>query len=74
MKKIGLASGKVLVSLTQQEFKKLTKQNHDDVPDGTEMDSDWLTDLIQWAKDEDAGLKKIKKDAEDLAASIGNIT
>lgn len=73
MIKVGTTGSDVLVSLTQQEFKKLTKQNHDDVSDGTVMDSVWLFDLIKVVKDNEATLKKIKKAAEDLADEIGNI-
>jgi hypothetical protein len=74
MIKIGLASGTVLVSMTKQEFKTLTKKNEDDVPDGSVLDSDWLSDLIDTVKDNDSLLKKIKKDCESLATNIGNIT
>ncbi len=73
MKKLGrILNDDVLVSMTKQEFKKLTKLEYS-TPDGTEIDSDWLQTLIQLVEDNESTMKKIKKECEDLAENIGKV-
>ncbi len=73
MKKIGTASGKILLSVTPQEFKRLTKVQASTIPDGTDINITWLTELVNVIDTKKPLFVTVKTNAEALASSIGDI-
>lgn len=73
MKKIGMASGEILVSMSKTEFKKLSRQDHNDIPDGSELDLQWLKNLIALMDSNLPQLTSIKEKAIALVTSLESI-
>ena len=73
MRKIGTASGKILLLVTPQEFKRLTKVDAGTVPDGSNIDITWLTELVNIVDTKKPLFVTVKTNAETLAASIEDI-